>query len=468
MRLPSMACPRTPLETRSRHPAPRPMPWLSLMDGAVEAGLPAQRRHAHIQCMSSKIIWKGVWGMLCSEVVHVPGQVQHRPDRLTGCAGRGHNVESRAAGVTTASQGVCHECAGAEASPRSAHPDAGNLPDLSLIPGGSPSAEDAEAEQPMSWRSEAGIEGPQLAPSAEQTGNGDGTPAVPNQQQMTLEDPLPEQFTTLKVPLPASRKTARWTAIALPVRLAWSSALIIEALAWVQVSAERMDSLSRSGRLRRAGQQEPTWLLINDFSISPTSKSEVLQLFGGHKLPCLLYYTQASTPRNISHVLLRIMPRTSIRYPFCGGPAGAQHWARSWTGHVAGLPRSPLAAQVSVMQQETRQDFQAVPVPVLTHEAFHQLCRAPPLQVSLLGLSRLAGPSFWPLAPEEGPQEGLLLGLDAEFVAFSPPTKAFRGCAPLPAIADSPMCRSTWKRSSQHWHRSMVNSAVCLSCRGWR
>ena len=90
-----------------------------------------------------------------------------------------------------------------------------------------------------------------------------------------------------------------------------------------------MDSLSRSGRLRRALQQEPTWLLINDFCISPTSKSEVLQLFGSHKLPCLLYYTQASTTRNTSHVVQQIIPRTSIRCPICVGPAGAlgQEWS---------------------------------------------------------------------------------------------------------------------------------------------
>ena len=107
--------------------------------------------------------------------------------------------QNRAAVVTAASQGVRHECAGAEASPQLAHPDAVNLPDLSLIPGGSPSAEDAEAEQLLTWPSEAEIGGPQLNPSTVQTGNGDGSPVVPDQQQMAPEDPLPEQFTKLKV-----------------------------------------------------------------------------------------------------------------------------------------------------------------------------------------------------------------------------------------------------------------------------
>ena len=118
------------------------------------------------------------------------------------------------------------------------------------------------------------------------------------------------------------------------------------------------------------------------------------------------------------------------------------------------------------MQEETRQDFQAVPVPVLTHEAFHQLCRAPPLQVSLLGLSRLGGPSFWPLAPEEGPWEGLLLGLDAEFVSFSPPTKAFRGCAPPPVIAPCAGCHGSGAHNTGTGSWS-IRLSVCPAG-GWR
>ena len=205
MRPPSTACPTIPLETRSRPPAPRPMLRVSLMAGDVEAGLLAQPWHACLQCMSSKIIWKGVWGMLCSDFVLVPGQVQHRPDRLACGADRVHEVEVR---QSQQHHKVCaHVCAGAAASPQSAHPDAVNLPDLSLIPGGSPTAEDAEAERPVSWPSEAGIQGPQLNLSTEQIG--DGTLAVPDPQQMAPEDPLPEQFTNLKVPFPASRKAVR-------------------------------------------------------------------------------------------------------------------------------------------------------------------------------------------------------------------------------------------------------------------
>lgn len=36
----------------------------------------------------------------------------------------------------------------------------------------------------------------------------------------------------------------------------------------------------------------PQWLLFNDFSISPAPFSEVTQLYGVQKVPCLLYYTQ--------------------------------------------------------------------------------------------------------------------------------------------------------------------------------
>ena len=36
----------------------------------------------------------------------------------------------------------------------------------------------------------------------------------------------------------------------------------------------------------------PQWLLFNDFSVSPAAPSEVTQLYGVQKVPCLLYYAQ--------------------------------------------------------------------------------------------------------------------------------------------------------------------------------
>ena len=86
--------------------------------------------------------------------------------------------------------------------------------------------------------------------------------------------------------------------------------------------------------------------------------------------------------------------------------------------------------QVSALQWGSRQDFKVVPKPVLMaegHQAFHALCRQPPLQAPLVGLHCLKTPTFTPLSQEEGPQPGLILGLDAEFVAFCPPSKALRG-----------------------------------------
>lgn len=60
----------------------------------------------------------------------------------------------------------------------------------------------------------------------------------------------------------------------------------------VQVSAERSLSFSRAHPRPGELSAEPVWLLINDFSIMQMPRGEAMQLFGGHKLPCLLYYTQ--------------------------------------------------------------------------------------------------------------------------------------------------------------------------------
>lgn len=52
------------------------------------------------------------------------------------------------------------------------------------------------------------------------------------------------------------------------------------------ISVQRVSS----ARMNRPG--APQWLLFNDISVSPASASEVTQLYGVHKIPCLLYYTQ--------------------------------------------------------------------------------------------------------------------------------------------------------------------------------
>ena len=73
-------------------------------------------------------------------------------------------------------------------------------------------------------------------------------------------------------------------------------------------------------------------------------------------------------------------------------------------------PSGPGAAQPS-------------PVPVLTPDQFFDLCRGPPLQGSSL---RRRVPTFEPLGPDEAPHAGMLLGIDAEFVALSHPQKVLR------------------------------------------
>lgn len=66
---------------------------------------------------------------------------------------------------------------------------------------------------------------------------------------------------------------------------------------------------------------------------------------------------------------------------------------------------------------------QPSPVPVLTLDQFFELCRGPPLQGPSL---RRRMPTFEPLGPDEAPHAGMLLGIDAEFVALSHPQKTIR------------------------------------------
>lgn len=113
--------------------------------------------------------------------------------------------------------------------------------------------------------------------------------------------------------------------------------------------------------------QRYNWMVFNDFHITPSMPEEVAQLYGGQKLPCLLYYTQVEVVRR-----------------------------------AVECPPMP-------------------PVPVLSPEGFLALCRMPPLQGPKV---RLHKPTFAPPLPSELPQPGSLYALDAEFVAYSPPEKA--------------------------------------------
>ncbi|CAL5225176.1 g7957 [Coccomyxa viridis] len=114
----------------------------------------------------------------------------------------------------------------------------------------------------------------------------------------------------------------------------------------------------------------PQWLLFNDFSVSPAPPSEVTQLYGVQKVPCLLYYTQ-----------------------------------------VASMDAASAAEAPA-------------PAPVVSFDSFRSLCNTLPLQHSKVKLKK---PTFTPLGPDESPKPGTLLAIDTEFVAHSPPDKVFKG-----------------------------------------
>ena len=66
------------------------------------------------------------------------------------------------------------------------------------------------------------------------------------------------------------------------------------------------------------------------------------------------------------------------------------------------------------------------PAPVLTAEQFRQLCQ-PRQAPSPEPQGPAAAPSFVPLALDEPPGPGMLVGLDAEFVAVSLPDVPVHG-----------------------------------------
>ena len=73
--------------------------------------------------------------------------------------------------------------------------------------------------------------------------------------------------------------------------------------------------------------------------------------------------------------------------------------------------------------------------PVLTPEQYAQLCSPADVLSPQKGSPQRgpaqAAPSFVPLGPDEPPGPGMLLGLDAEFVAVSLPDVPVQGCVGL-------------------------------------
>jgi len=84
----------------------------------------------------------------------------------------------------------------------------------------------------------------------------------------------------------------------------------------------------------------------------------------------------------------------------------------------------PAELQVTPASAEPDQQ-PAAPRPVLSRDQFQQLC----LEGSSPATgSRVQQPTFVPLSDDEAPQAGMLLGLDAEFVALSQPDRRIIGC----------------------------------------
>lgn len=139
---------------------------------------------------------------------------------------------------------------------------------------------------------------------------------------------------------------------------------------------------------------EYEWMTFNDFHITSARFEEVQNMYDGQKIPVLLYFTEATYLEQTTNLPLK---------------------------H---------------------------PRPVLTDDAFLDLCKAPPIQVCFVlifpklqddyfmvsptqigfhGVQKqknyLMPANFIPLSRSELPQQGTVFALDAEFVAYSAPEK---------------------------------------------
>ena len=133
----------------------------------------------------------------------------------------------------------------------------------------------------------------------------------------------------------------------------------------------------------------PSWLLINDFAVTPSEPGEAARLYGSRKAPCVLCFARVE---------------------------GVEGGAGAATGAAATPPPAPPPPAALLR-----------PRPLLTPAQFAALCAAPPIHAPV---APARPPPFTPLSLEEAPRPGDLFGLDAEFVALAPP--AF---APTPAGA---------------------------------
>lgn len=148
------------------------------------------------------------------------------------------------------------------------------------------------------------------------------------------------------------------------------------------------------------------WMVFNDFHVTPCLPNEVTELYGGQKIPVLLYYTRYEIVADNTKLATGVTASTSTTSNAIKNTAGASL-----------IPS---------------------PTPVLSSEGFFRLCCAPPIQLQKQSTSASHHPHhthpppllhprpFLPLKPDELPQPGDLFALDAEFVAYSPPEKIVR------------------------------------------
>lgn len=142
-------------------------------------------------------------------------------------------------------------------------------------------------------------------------------------------------------------------------------------------------------------------MVFNDFHITPSMPEEVAELYGGQKMPCLLFYTQASPERAKPGCCARARRRrthsrtrrhrqkqgrtlAAPRRMFPVGDFGTSPIDPNPT-HPTPTPPPwlpPTPPQVEVVRRAAEL-APAQPVPVLSPEGFLALCRMPPLQVSL-------------------------------------------------------------------------------------
>eukprot|EP00850_Spirogloea_muscicola_P011319 SM000070S21285 [mRNA] locus=s70:22412:31223:- [translate_table: standard] len=186
--------------------------------------------------------------------------------------------------------------------------------------------------------------------------------------------------------------------------------------------AVALGSPSASGLPGPSSAAKSKWMLFNDFCITPTPAQEVVSFYGKRKIPCLLYYTQIAEVSKFDRTqsfgdspsatpaILSESEREQWRSPLTvPPPSSSQH-----------LPRQ-LHLSLSRSQNPT---FSS-PIPdTLFQHLMAESSQRPQQQFT----HQNAAPSLWPvdLSKEQlGP--GMLLGIDAEFVALSPAAKEIDG-----------------------------------------